>query len=177
MNDGINVLGACARQTKNNHEICAPRMRNACCSMGSSVSSGEATTAHLSASKTCLELEEVGAGSDLEQVLLHGALGVSRRIVLLPPLLLSAHTAQSAHRSLILKSPNLRAHVHPSTWASGCSELSVGCVSQHLRCHNPRRASHISRSFRHGDALKAPGGIAIEVRGAQTPGSDVARST
>ena len=48
------------------------------CSIGSSVGSGEAATAHLSASETRVELEEVGVGSDLGQVPLHGAHGVSR---------------------------------------------------------------------------------------------------
>ena len=45
--------------------------------------SGEAATAHLSASETRVELEEVGVGSNLGQVPLHGALGVSRGVVLL----------------------------------------------------------------------------------------------
>ena len=80
INDGIDgVLGACARQTNNNHEICeCPRAQCVLCSIGSSVGSGEAATAHLSASETRVELEEVGVGSDLGQVPLHGALGVSR---------------------------------------------------------------------------------------------------
>ena len=121
----------CARQTNNNHEICeCPRVQRVLCSIGSLVGSGEAATAHLSASETRVELEEVGVGSDLGQVPLHGALGVSRGVVLLYCRQHTLRKVQRAQRSFRLKSPNLRAHVHSLPRALGCSAFSALRASQ-----------------------------------------------